>query len=101
MSDDAVDRAQRALEEGISTDFSRAMSYGAYLDLDTLLAAQHPRSSPEQHDELLFIIQHQVAELWLKLMLHELRSARSLLAADDLPQALKRSEEHTSELQSR
>ena len=44
MSDDAVDRAQRVLEEGISTDFSKAMSYGAYLDLDTLLAAQHPRA---------------------------------------------------------
>ena len=71
MSDDAVDRAQRVLEEGISTDFSKAMSYGAYLDLDTLLAAQHPRSEPQQHDELLFIIQHQVAELWLKLLLHE------------------------------
>ena len=90
MSDDAVDRAQRALEEGISTDFSRAMSYGAYLDLDTLLAAQHPRSRPEQHDELLFIIQHQVAELWLKLLLHELHSARALLASDDLAPALKR-----------
>jgi tryptophan 2,3-dioxygenase len=90
MSDDAVDRAQRTLEEGISTDFSRAMSYGAYLDLDTLLSAQHPRSEPEQHDELLFIVQHQVAELWLKLLLHELHSARSLLAADELAPALKR-----------
>ena len=83
MSDDAVDRAQRALEEGISTDFSRAMSYGAYLDLDTLLAAQHPRSEPEQHDELLFIIQHQVAELWLKLLLHELREGRVLVEGAD------------------
>lgn len=90
MSDDAVDRAQRALEEGISTDFSKAMSYGAYLDLDTLLAAQHPRSEPQQHDELLFIIQHQVAELWLKLLLHEMHSARALIAADELAPALKR-----------
>jgi tryptophan 2,3-dioxygenase len=90
MSDDAVDRAQRALEEGISRDFSTAMSYGAYLDLDTLLSAQHPRSEPPQHDELLFIVQHQVSELWLKLLLHELRSARSLLASDDLAPALKR-----------
>ena len=86
----AVDRAQRVLEEGISTDFAQAMSYGAYLDLDTLLSAQHPRSQPAQHDELLFIVQHQVAELWLKLLLHELRSARALLAADDLAPALKR-----------
>src|SRR6478735_1499601 len=87
---DAVDRAQRVLEEGISTDFAQAMSYGAYLDLDTLLSAQHPRSQPVQHDELLFIVQHQVAELWLKLLLHELHSARALLATDDLSPALKR-----------
>ncbi|MFQ6171963.1 tryptophan 2,3-dioxygenase [Oryzobacter sp. R7] len=90
MSSDAVDRAQRALEEGISTDFSRAMSYGDYLDLPTLLSAQHPRSEPAQHDELLFIVQHQVAELWLKLLLHEVHSARSLLASDELAPALKR-----------
>jgi len=92
MSEDAaaVDRAQRVLEEGISTDFAQAMSYGDYLDLDTLLSAQHPRSRPPQHDELLFIVQHQVAELWLKLLLHELHSARALLAADELSPALKR-----------
>ncbi|MGG5257919.1 tryptophan 2,3-dioxygenase [Phycicoccus avicenniae] len=90
MSDDAVDRAQRALEEGILRDFGTAMSYGAYLDLDTLLSAQHPRSEPVQHDELLFIVQHQVSELWLKLLLHELRSARTLLASDELAPALKR-----------
>jgi len=92
MSEDAaaVDRAQRVLEEAISTDFAQAMSYGAYLDLDTLLSAQHPRSHPVQHDELLFIIQHQVAELWLKLLLHELHSARALMATDDLGPALKR-----------
>ncbi|MEO7422983.1 MAG: tryptophan 2,3-dioxygenase family protein [Ornithinibacter sp.] len=90
MSDDAADRAQRTVEEGISTDFSKAMSYGAYLDLDTLLSAQHPRSEPPQHDEVLFIIQHQVAELWLKLLLHELHSARALIAADELAPGLKR-----------
>ena len=71
-------------------DFSTAMSYGDYLGLDQLLAAQHPRSEPAQHDELLFIIQHQTSELWLKLLLHELRSARELLAADELAPALKR-----------
>ena len=90
MTEDAVDRAQRTLEEGIAKDFSQAMSYGDYLDLETLLSAQHPRSRPPQHDELLFIVQHQVAELWLKLLLHELHSARSLLASDDLGPALKR-----------
>ncbi|WP_460932046.1 tryptophan 2,3-dioxygenase [Phycicoccus ginsengisoli] len=86
--DDA--RALRNLEETVERDFSRAMSYGDYLELDRLLSAQHPRSVPPQHDELLFIIQHQTSELWLKLMLHELRSARELLAADDLAPALKR-----------
>jgi tryptophan 2,3-dioxygenase len=81
---------ERPLEEGIERDFSRQMSYGDYLMLDTLLSAQRPLSDPPQHDELLFIIQHQTTELWLKLLVHELRSARSLLAADDLSPALKR-----------
>ena len=81
---------QRALEPEVQRDFTRSMSYGDYLALDQLLSAQHPRSQPAQHDELLFIIQHQTAELWLKLMVHELRSATSLLASDDLPPALKR-----------
>src|SRR6478672_1831906 len=90
MSDAPDTRAQRELEEGIQRDFSQSMSYGSYLDLERLLAAQHPRSEPQQHDELLFIIQHQTSELWLKLMLHELRSARGLLATDELAPALKR-----------
>ena len=81
---------QRDLESGIQRDFSRSMSYGDYLRLDVLLSAQQPRSEPQQHDELLFIIQHQTSELWLKLMIHELRSARALLRADDLSPALKR-----------
>jgi tryptophan 2,3-dioxygenase len=81
---------QRDLEDGIERDFSRQMSYGDYLRLDLLLSAQRPLSDPPQHDELLFIIQHQTSELWLKLLVHELRSARSLLASDDLSPALKR-----------
>ncbi len=90
--DDGTDdgRAVRPIEEGVQRDFSTAMSYGDYLGLDQLLTAQHPRSEPAQHDELLFIIQHQTSELWLKLLLHELRSARELLAADELAPALKR-----------
>lgn len=87
-SDDA--RSVRQIEEGVQRDFTQSMSYGSYLGLDQLLASQHPRSEPPQHDELLFIIQHQTSELWLKLMLHELRSARSLLASDELAPALKR-----------
>ncbi len=53
-------------------------------------SAQHPLADPPQHDELLFIIQHQTSELWLKLLIHELRSARTLLAQDELSPALKR-----------
>jgi tryptophan 2,3-dioxygenase len=74
----------------VQRDFRTAMSYGDYLHLDQVLSAQHPLSVPQRHDELLFIIQHQTSELWLKLMLHELRSARQLLRDDDLRPALKR-----------
>lgn len=65
------------------------MSYGGYLALDELLGAQYPVSTPEHHDELLFIIQHQTSELWLKLVLHELRMVRSSLQSDDLRMAMK------------
>jgi tryptophan 2,3-dioxygenase len=85
-----TDPGGREIEQDIETDFSKAMSYGDYLRLDTLLSAQVPPSDPPQHDELLFIVQHQTSELWLKLLVHELRSARALLAADDLSPALKR-----------
>ena len=80
----------RPLEEGVVKDFRVELSYGQYLHLDELLSAQHLVSRPPHHDELLFIIQHQTSELWLKLVLHELRSAQRLLAADDLRPALKR-----------
>ena len=81
--------AVRELEDSVRTDFRGAMTYGRYLDLDRLLHAQHPMSSPEHHDELLFIVQHQTSELWLKLVLHELRGARRYLDDDQLGQALK------------
>ncbi len=61
--------------------------YGDYLALDSILNAQHPRS-PDPN-ELLFIIQHQTSELWMKLALHELRAARDAIRADDLPPAFK------------
>jgi tryptophan 2,3-dioxygenase len=64
-------------------------TYASYLGLDQVLTAQHPLSRPEHHDELLFIIQHQTTELWLKLVLHELRAVRDHLDGDDLPRALK------------
>ena len=72
---------------GAHTDFSGAMSYGAYLQLDTLLSAQKPLS--DRHDELLFIIIHQATELWMKLAIHELRSAREQIRAERLPPAFK------------
>jgi tryptophan 2,3-dioxygenase len=80
----------RPVEDGVVRDFRHHLSYGAYLRLDELLGAQQLVSTPPHHDELLFIVQHQTSELWLKLMLHELRSARENLAADDLRLALKR-----------
>jgi len=74
-------------EEGAKTDFSRDMSYGDYLHLDAVLTAQHPLSP--DHNEMLFIVQHQTSELWMKLMLHELRAAVAHIARDQLPPAFK------------
>ncbi|MDP5226762.1 MULTISPECIES: tryptophan 2,3-dioxygenase [Arthrobacter] len=82
-------RSVRPIEETVHTDFRHSMSYGSYLDLPRLLSSQHPVSVPEHHDELLFIIQHQTSELWLKLVLHELLEARRLFGEDSLGKALK------------
>jgi len=68
-------------------DMSRTMSYSDYLQLDALLTAQKPLSPA--HDEMLFIVQHQTSELWMKLMLHELTAARRCIAADELNRAFK------------
>jgi tryptophan 2,3-dioxygenase len=81
--------SSRPLESGIHTDLRTSLSYGEYLRLDDILGAQHLMSVPQHHDEMLFIIQHQTSELWLKLMLHELRAARRHFADDQLQQALK------------
>jgi tryptophan 2,3-dioxygenase len=81
---------ERTIETEIVTDFKDKMSYGSYLQLDGLLGAQVPVSDPVHHDEMLFIIQHQTSELWLKLMRHELVSAKELIANDNLQVALKR-----------
>jgi tryptophan 2,3-dioxygenase len=74
-------------DEKAQLDFSQSMSYGDYLQIDTILSAQKPLSPT--HDELLFIIQHQTSELWMKLMLHELSAAMAHIAQDDLPPAFK------------
>ncbi len=79
----------RALEQGMEIDLRDRVTYGGYLRLDTLLSAQQPLSDPPHHDEMLFIIQHQVAELWLKLVIHELRAAIERIRHDDLDNALK------------
>ncbi len=85
MAEDMANVAQ--LPEGAFGDFKNEMSYGDYLKLPELLGAQSPRS-PE-HNELLFIIQHQTTELWLKLMLHELIAARDHIKQNDLAPAFK------------
>ncbi|MFN5348279.1 MAG: tryptophan 2,3-dioxygenase [Polaromonas sp.] len=69
-------------------DFSESMTYGDYLHLDALLKAQQPLSP--DHNEMLFIIQHQTSELWMKLMLHELRAAIADVAKDELSAAFKK-----------
>ena len=73
--------------EGAQLDFSNDMSYADYLQLDAILNAQHPRSAA--HDEMLFIVQHQTSELWMKLLLHELGAAVASIAHDDLASAFK------------
>ena len=73
--------------EGAHLSFENEMSYGDYLGLDQLLAAQKPLSG--EHNELLFIIQHQTTELWMKLMLHELLAARQQVVAGELAPAFK------------
>ncbi len=73
--------------DGAKLDFDAAMSYGDYLHLDAVLNAQHPLS-PDPN-EMLFIVQHQTSELWMKLMLHELRGAIAAVAADRLHAAFK------------
>ena len=83
MSSDKPDEGHH----GAKLDFSAEMSYGDYLHLDAVLNAQHPLSP--DHNEMLFIVQHQTSELWMKLMLHELRAAIRHIAADELAPAFK------------
>ncbi|MCH7822063.1 MAG: tryptophan 2,3-dioxygenase [Proteobacteria bacterium] len=80
---------KRELEKAIHTKLSRDDDYTAYLQLDALLDAQKPLGDPPHHDEMLFIIQHQVAELWIKLLIHEVARAIDYLRDDRLSQAVK------------
>ena len=80
---------KRELEQSIYTDLSRDDDYTGYLQLDKLLSAQRPLSDPAHHDEMLFIIQHQVAELWIKLTIHEIGGAIRHMRNDRLAPAVK------------
>jgi tryptophan 2,3-dioxygenase len=80
---------QRLVESGIVSDFSERLSYADYLSLAGLLAQQRPLSQPPHHDEMLFIVQHQISELWIKLIIHELSAAIDHIRQDNLPPALK------------
>lgn len=79
----------REFEQTIATDFKEKLDYGGYLGLDQLLTAQRPLSNPVHHDELLFIIQHQTSELWMKLVVHELQAAIQAVRIDNLEPAFK------------
>jgi len=85
--------SQDHLEPGIVTDFRDRLTYAGYLRLDRLLSAQQPLSGtaeePPRHDEMLFIIQHQTSELWMKLMIHELRAAIGYVQGDQLAASFK------------
>ncbi len=80
---------KRKLDEGMARVDAQTMTYGDYLGLDQILTAQRPLAEPPHHDEMLFIIQHQVAELWFKLILHELKAAVGLIQNDDLETCTK------------
>ncbi|MDH5823038.1 tryptophan 2,3-dioxygenase family protein [Luteimonas sp. RD2P54] len=79
-----IERNERPLEAGIHTDLDGRLTYAGYLRLDRLLAAQQPLSDPPHHDEMLFIVQHQVSELWIKLVIHELTAAIAHLRRDEV-----------------
>ncbi|MDT2076125.1 MAG: tryptophan 2,3-dioxygenase family protein [Planktomarina sp.] len=74
-------------DDGAKTDLSKTMSYGDYLHIDVILDQQHCLS--EAHDEMLFIIQHQTSELWMKQLLHEMIAARRALEAGNIPNMMK------------
>ncbi|MHB8406385.1 MAG: tryptophan 2,3-dioxygenase [Gammaproteobacteria bacterium] len=80
---------KRELEQGIQTDLRGRLTYTGYLCLDQLLTAQKPLSKPVHHDEMLFIIQHQTSELWIKLTLHELEAAIRHIQRDQLEPCFK------------
>src|SRR6201997_3016481 len=89
MSEGQYDKSARVelSDEAVHWDLGASQSSGEYLQLEKLLAAQKPLSS--EHNEMLFIVVHQVSELWMRLMLHELTAALECVRRDDLDPALK------------
>src|SRR5580693_4555992 len=89
MSSGPYEKSERVdlADEAVHWDLGSSLSYSEYLHLDKLLAAQKPLSG--EHNEVLFIIVHQVSELWMRLMLHELTAALVCVHKDDLDPALK------------
>ena len=79
----------RPLDQGLHLDLRNRLNYAGYLALDQLLSAQNPRCEPPNHDEMLFIVAHQTSELWMKLVIHELRAAIAHLNADRVDLSLK------------
>lgn len=80
---------KREMEPGILTELAGHTTYGEYLQLERLLATQVPRSQPPHHDEMLFIIQHQTSELWMKLLIHELTACIRYVQSDKLEASFK------------
>jgi tryptophan 2,3-dioxygenase len=89
MTDSTSSNNLRPLDAGLHLDLSKRLTYHHYLQLDRLLGAQDPLSDPENHDEMLFIIQHQTSELWMKLIIHELKAAMAHLRGDRVDVGLK------------
>ncbi len=77
------------LEPGLARVENQSLTYSEYLGLDQILSAQHPLADPPHHDEMLFIVQHQIAELWFKLSLHELRATIDMIRNDHLENCSK------------
>lgn len=82
-----MNQDEKKVDSGIRTDFKKEMSYGDYLHLDSILSSQHRLS--DHHDEMLFIIIHQTSELWMKLILHELKTAIECIQKDNLEPSFK------------
>ncbi|MBT8136865.1 MAG: tryptophan 2,3-dioxygenase [Gammaproteobacteria bacterium] len=79
----------KPIESGLAKVENQSLTYSEYLGLDAILSAQHPLADPPHHDEMLFIVQHQIAELWFKLSLHELRAAIDMIRNDHLEPCTK------------